>query len=71
MPYKAFDKNFTCKGKQYKENTTYEETGNKICEKGVMHYCNNPFDVLNYYPLVNEKGEMSEFAEVEPLESLN
>ena len=67
MAYKAFNADFTCKGKQYKENTTYEESGNEICQKGVMHYCENPFDLLNYYPLVNENGEISEFAEVEPL----
>jgi hypothetical protein len=67
MAYKAFNPDFTCKGKQYKENTTYEENGNEICEAGVMHYCENPFDVLDYYPLVNKNGEISEFAEVEPL----
>jgi hypothetical protein len=65
--YKAFNKGMICKGKQYKENTTYEENGNEICEAGVMHYCENPFDTLDYYPLVNENGEISEFAEVEPL----
>ena len=67
MAYKAFNPDFTCKGKQYEENTTYEENGKEICEAGVMHYCENPFDVLDYYPLVNENGEISEFAEVEPL----
>ena len=67
MAYKAFNPDFTCRGKQYEENTTYEENGNEICEAGVMHYCENPFDVLDYYPLVNENGEISEFAEVEPL----
>ena len=67
MAYKAFNPDFTCKGKQYEENTTYEENGNEICKAGVMHYCENPFDVLDYYPLVNENGEISEFAEVEPL----
>lgn len=65
--YKAFEKGMICKDKQYKENTTYEENGNKICQAGVMHYCKNPFDVLNYYPLIDENGNMSEFAEVEPL----
>ena len=65
--YKAFEKGMICKDKQYKENTTYEENGNKICEAGVMHYCENPFDVLNYYSLIDENGNMSEFAEVEPL----
>lgn len=65
--YKAFEKGMICKDKQYKENTTYEENGNKICQAGVMHYCENPFDVLNYYPLIDENGNMSEFAEVESL----
>ena len=65
--YKAFEKGMICKDKQYKENTTYEENGNKICEAGVMHYCENPFDVLNYYPLIDGNGNMSEFAEVEAI----
>ena len=65
--YKAFNPDFTCNGKQYEENTIYEENRSEICEAGVMHYCENPFDVLDYYPLVNESGEISEFAEVEPL----
>ena len=63
--YKAFNKGMICKGKQYKKNTTYEENGNKICKAGVMHFCENPFDVLNYYPLVDENGDISDFAEVE------
>ena len=65
--YKAFEKGMICKGKEYKENTTYEEIGNDICESGVMHYCENPFDVLDYYPLVDDNGNFSEFAEVEAL----
>lgn len=65
--YKAFNPDFTCNGKQYEENTIYEENRSEICKAGVMHYCENPFDVLNYYPLVNGSGEISEFAEVEPL----
>lgn len=65
--YKAFNPDFTCNGKQYEENTIYEEKGSEICKAGEMHYCENPFDVLNYYPLVNGSGEISEFAEVEPL----
>ena len=67
MPFKGFEKDFSCRGKQYEENTTYEENGSGICCEGVMHYCEDPFNVLDYYPLVNEKGEISEFAEVEPI----
>ena len=63
--FKAFNKGMECKGKQYEENTTYEENGSEICEAGVMHFCENPFDVLNYYPLVDENGDISDFAEVE------
>ena len=63
--YKGFNKDMTCRGKQYKENTTYEENGTDICSAGVMHFCKNPWDVLNYYPIVNDNCEISEFADVE------
>ena len=63
--YKAYEKGMICRGKQYEENTTYEESGNEICGSGVMHFCKDPFDVLNYYPLVDEDGNISEFSEVE------
>lgn len=65
--YKAFNRGMICKGKQYEENTTYEENGNKICEAGVMHFCENPFDMLNYYPLIDEDGNISDFADVEAI----
>lgn len=65
--YKAFEKGLICKGKQYAENTVFEESKSSPCNYG-MHYCENPFDVLNYYPLVNDDGEISEFAEVESLD---
>ena len=65
--YKAFEKGLICKGKQYAENTVFEESKASPCNHG-MHYCENPFDVLNYYPLVNDDGELSEFAEVESLD---
>ena len=63
--YKGFEKGLICKGKQYAENTVFEEEAG-ICEKG-MHFCKNPFDVLDYYGFVDEKGSMNEFAEVESL----
>ena len=65
--YKGFNPDFTCKGKQYEENHDYEETGTQICGEGMMHFCENPFDVWNYYPIVNANGELNEYAEVEPL----
>ena len=66
--YKAFEPGMICKWKQYQENTDYEEEGGEICEKGMMHYCVNPFDVLNFYPLVNDSGKVSDFATVKSLE---
>ena len=65
--YKGFNKGLVCRGKQYKENMVFEEDEAVICEKG-MHFCTNPFEVLNYYPLVNSKGEFNDFAEVEALD---
>ena len=66
--YKAFKPGMICKDKQYAENTDYEEVGGKICEKGMIHYCVNPFDVLNFYDLVDESGKFSDFAEVKALD---
>ena len=67
--YKAFEKGLVCRGKQYEENTVFEEDRAEICKSG-MHFCKDPFDVLDYYPLVNDEGEMSEFAEVEALDEV-
>ena len=66
--YKAFNPGMICNDKQYTKNTDYEEVGGKICEKGMMHYCVNPFDVLNFYDLVDESGNFSDFAEVKALD---
>ena len=62
--YKAFNKGLICKDKQYKENEVFEEEKAVPCHRG-MHFCKNPFDVLNFYDLVDENGEFSDFAEVE------
>jgi ribosomal protein L21E len=69
--YKAFNKDMTCRGFQFKEGETYEHKGElKICpteedaKKGIggFHLCKNPIDVLNYYNLCD-----SVFAEAEAL----
>ena len=65
--YKGFNKDFTCRGKQYKENTVFEEEKAVICHSG-LHFCENPFDVLDYYGFANENGETNEFAAVEAME---
>ena len=64
--YKGFNKGLVCRGKQYAENTVFEEEKANMCESG-MHFCDNPIDVLDYYGFVNENGELNEFAEVESL----
>ena len=61
--YKAFNPGLVCNGKQYAENTTFEEPKAVLCKCG-MHFCQNPMDVLEYYPLINNNGEFVEFAEV-------
>ena len=65
--YKGFNPGLICKDKQYQENTVFEEPEAKICEKG-MHFCENPFDVLDYYGLIRPDGTPNEFTEVEALD---
>ena len=65
--FKAFGKGMICRGKQYAENTVFEESKAVICRDG-MHFCENPLDVLDYYPLVDSNGNVVEVAEVEALD---
>lgn len=50
IAYKAMDKNMKCRGKQYEVGKTYYEDKADCCHAG-MHACENPLDVLHYYPL--------------------
>ena len=50
IAYKAMDKNMQCRGKQYEVGKTYYEGKAYCCHAG-MHACENPLDVLHYYPL--------------------
>ena len=50
IAYKAMDKNMQCRGKQYEVGKTYHEDKADCCHAG-MHACENPMDVLRYYPL--------------------
>ena len=65
--FKAFRKGMICRGKQYKENTVFEEGKAIICKSG-MHFCENPLDVLAYYPLIDSNGNVVEVAQVEALD---
>ena len=61
--YKGFEKGLVCRGKQYAENTVFEEDDAEICKSG-MHFCALPHQVFSYY----SPGENHEFAEVEALD---
>ena len=50
IAYKAMDKNMQCRSKQYEVGKTYHEDKADCCTAG-MHACENPLDVLHYYPL--------------------
>ena len=50
IAYKAMDKNMQCRGKQYEVGKTYHEDRAACCNAGI-HACENPLDVLHYYPL--------------------
>ena len=67
--YKGFGPGLVCRGKQYAENTVFEEERAEICESG-MHFCKNPLDVLYHYPLIDDEGNVVEVAEVEALDEV-
>ena len=69
--YKGFSKGMICRGKKYRVGETYEEEGaDSCCKAGMMHFCDTPLDVLDYYPIIDDNCEFNEFAEVEPLDEV-
>lgn len=53
--YKAFDSAWKCRDMQYEFGKTYEHKGDvKLCNAG-LHFCEQPLDVLSYYPLPDAK----------------
>lgn len=50
VAYKGMNADMTCRGKQYEVGKTYHEDKADCCHAG-MHACENPLDVLHYYPL--------------------
>ena len=66
--YKAYNPGLVCRGHKYEEDTVYKKNGHGICCPGVTHYCVNPFDTLDYYPLIQPDGQFSEFTTVEAID---
>ena len=63
--YKGFNKDMTCKDKQYEEGKEYTEERAKACDCG-MHACEYPLDCFKYYDpahsvyhAVEQGGELS------------
>ena len=72
--YKAFKKGLICDPTgqnpfQYAENTVFETDTAEPCKSG-FHFCKNPLDTLDYYPLIDGNGNMTEFAVVEALDDV-
>ena len=58
--YKGFDKNFRCRGFQFKVGETYKIDGEiKICERG-FHFCDEPLAVFEYYEPANSRFALVE-----------
>jgi hypothetical protein len=60
--YKGFNEHLQCtpEGKifQYEVGKTYTHKGNaRVCKAG-FHFCDNPFDVLSYYPPTGRFAEV-------------
>ena len=61
--YKGFNPDLTCRNFQYEVGKEYDTDKAVSCETG-FHFCENPFDVFNYYAPYDEKG-LNRFCKVE------
>ena len=62
VAYKAFDKDLKCRGFKYEVGNTYSLDGRvEICGRG-FHACLAPFDVWNYYDLIDSRFAVVEMS---------
>ena len=62
--YKGFNPDLTCRDFKYEIGKEYQTDKAEACKSG-FHFCENPFDVLNYYSFCNERGQLNRFCEIE------
>lgn len=63
--FKGFNSDMTCLNFQYEVGKEYEHKGYvRACESG-FHACENPFDVLGFYPPFDVDGKLRRYCEVE------
>ena len=56
--FKGFNRNLRCRGFQYELGKTYTHDGKvSLCNSG-LHFCEDPLDVLAYYPPTERFAEV-------------